>query len=1453
MPGKTIPFRLYAQILIFSGLVALGALILWPVQQAVYGGLINIRDDLLSRVEGQIGRKIRYSSISPSFLGSFDVRNVRIVGEDELPVLAMSRFRVVYSLLDLVRGRTSSIRSVQVESPVIDFVFERDNDLLELFETGGSGREDSLPPIAEMLPEKLLVRVRNGKFIIQTSDDQFELDAVNINAEITGKRIILDGRWTGGITVARLIGTPVNIQLGMRITGSCGIDFHDGEGIFSVPAITGDAISVSPISFGFLMQDERINLWKMPDALPLDITVQYGMQERTVDAQVNIRNFMLREYLSFHGGLEKARPVLDIAGSGTASLMRNADGDLGYSVSMAGAALADSSSSFEIRAAGDEKKIQIDTFRLSMPGFANTLSFFYGDVGFSGAVGLSPIAPSGILSFADFSLSGIENVNADIAVSSGNGEISFFCATMNMGKVELTAFSALLQPAENDLGIAVSAYRFTDVESYDSVRLGRLSMEGSLDSANRRLEASLMLDSFSAGDLADMALPFTAIPSLPVIFDAMFRDTSITTELFFSTDFVHILYNAPRFVFASGTSRPFMGLVSLSGTDNRLDLSEGRFIWGEEALLIACTAEFPDNNDINFSVNANYRDLGYLIRGSIHEGKSVDISGSYGLSVALASSGAGGSYSGFIRADNFPVPFIGRPALLSCSAPIRYDSASSWSMNLERFELVNIASRVGLAQLRIAGSANQNGISFPVLNYRDSLGTLGGMADVSWTGDYSSIIGAFSINEGGETYRAEASYENRHMELSVSGSSMRLDRLFGNLNNTVADGDIHVGWDSIDSFRVEFNLSSVSGRVLDQEFTASARATLDADEFVITGLDYAVAGIKGTIPEFSVSGAGGTARAGAELKGEIGGRKLEGSLALSADFRPIRSWLQIGDMLRSFSGAVNFNGFKYGSMQEAQSFGFAFSRSGGELSLSGGPRNMLRLQMNDDGNFYAGLSSPFPVRGTVVGSVRHNTINARCGDLYVDLGGLFEVLPESPDIFLIGGYANGSVDVRGSLADPEFYGHMRGTSLRMRIPQFLPHDLRPIPFNVAIEGNEARFGPVSVAVGSGAGTAEGWFRFDRWIPNIFSLDIRVGRENPIPYQFAQGGFTAKGDATGRMKISMENLHIDVSGELVVNNSELGINSDELIMEEGADFYQDIKIPFTVDLAITTGPVVEFLYPSSMFPIIRATPDIGTKMYVTADSMAQQFSLTSDVRIRSGEIFYFERSFYIRSGTMIFRENERYFEPRLTARAEVRDRTDEGPVTISMIVDNAPLFDFTARFESTPSLSQMEIFALMGQGITGSQVDDAGVYQRAFVSSTVDFFAQFIFIRQLEQMVRNYMRLDMFSVRTQVLQNTIFLATGLIDTPVDRIGVGNYFDNTTIFGGKYIGQDMFVQGMLTMNYDANRTDWGGLTLRPDIGVELRNPLFSIRWDFTPEHPENWYVNDTSITINWGWSF
>jgi hypothetical protein len=299
----------------------------------------------------------------------------------------------------------------------------------------------------------------------------------------------------------------------------------------------------------------------------------------------------------------------------------------------------------------------------------------------------------------------------------------------------------------------------------------------------------------------------------------------------------------------------------------------------------------------------------------------------------------------------------------------------------------------------------------------------------------------------------------------------------------------------------------------------------------------------------------------------------------------------------------------------------------------------------------------------------------------------------------------------------------------------------------------------------------------------------------------------------------------------------------------------------VDLRITTGPKVEFVYPSRDFPVIRANIDAGTGIGITADTQSGRFTVEGDVDIRSGEIFYFQRSFYIKEGMLSFNESDIRFDPQISARAEARDRTADGAVTISMIVDSSSLVSFTPRFESNPSLSQFEILSLLGQNVTGaSSSEDPNESIREMMMAGGDFLTQFYAVRRVERMVRDFLHMDMFSIRTQVLQNMLFLATGLQE-PVDRIGFGNYvFDNTTVFLGKYFGPDVFGQAMFSFRYDENRTTFGefspygftlgaGLSLEADLGLEISGPLFDIQFNIAPRYMDPRIVEGVSVTLLW----
>jgi hypothetical protein len=1526
------PFRAVFQVLVFSGLVGLTVFALRPVHRAIQDGIRHIRDDLIGRVEDAVGRRIRYASISPSILGAFDIRSVRILGKDEnsADLLSVSRIRVSYSFLDLIRnarGGARSIRSIFIDRPRIELDTVWDRDLIDfLFPAADSPVSRS--GLAELLPERALVSIRDGRCLIQNRRDLFRLEGVNLDARTTDKRISLDGRCVVSVSGV-VFGESLGARINARISGDCGADLGEGRATIFIASVTGDRFRARSLAFDCTLRDQKLSLQKLNDQMPFDFSLDYGIAGGGLAAWLACDGFTPVDLLTLSGTWKTGNRWLSLAYSGAVSFEYGAGGILGYRIDLAGerpleepaapslavvvpAALSseaapDPSSeampshngSFMIRAAGDENLARIEEFRLSAPYPAGQ-GLFQGNAGFRGTIGLRPFAPNGALSLENLSLTGDAGLSAGLSVSTRGREIRLAGKTVTIAAgtapegrpvLALNGLDISLVSSGGDLDFVVSARRPGDGDSYHGRKDGFFSLEGALNYAPQRLEASLLLDSFSAGDLVDMARPFVREPRLPAVTGDILRNVTVNTEIFFSTDFRKLLYNAPRVEMALDPLSPGggpSGVISLSGTDKRFELSESRLVWGENTALISGRADYSNPMDVVFSVTANYRDISYHAEGRLLDRNQLSVSGSHGFRAYIAPGGAG-AWSGHIEGKEIPVSIRGLPAHLNMYAELGYYSADFWSLELDTFEVTDIAGPAGPGYLHVTGGVNQSGAHFPLIYYRDNIGPLTGRVDASWrktpvggkngtpdTAYFAGFEGTLSMEEaqdslpisgGGESfvrgfplerYAAGVSFADGNLNLSFSGSRMRLDRVFAGTSNATADGKFTVTWNREQSYRADLSLDSLSARFQGREFGASARAALDRDAFSIQDLRVTFAGIEGFMPLLRVSRAEGRAETGADFRGDIGKGRLEGSLTANVAFAPAASWMSINSAFRSFEGLVRVEQIRYADVGSSGPFDIVFSRNDGNFLVQGGPQNMLRLRLDQDGTFYAGLSGPFPIRGSFSGMVDKNTIDARCPDLYVDLAGLWRLLPPVPGFVLAGGYVSAELDIRGPLTDPEFFGFAKGTSVSIQVPHYVTRDIRPVPFTVVIEGNEMRFGPVPAMVGAGAGSVTGEFRFDRWIPNVFTINIAVPRATPIPFGFNLTGFLATGDISGKLRLSMADAVFDITGDLLANNTEISLNTDEIARVRDSDIFAGAAHPVTLDMKITTGPTVEFLWPNSNFPILRANPAMGTVVRVTTNTVARQFSLTSDVKIRGGEIFYFERSFYIRSGSLSFKENESQFDPRLTVRAEIRDRSENGPVIISMVVDNAPLLTFTPRFESNPSLSQTEIVSLLGQSLTGSPADEStgqvGSMQRALLSSTSDFLAQFGVVRRLERQIRDFLRLDMFSIRTHVLQNAFFSATGLGQDPVDRNGqVGNYFDNTTVFLGKYIGPDMFIQSMLSLRYDENQITAGGLRFEPEIGVELQNPLFSIRWDFVPAHPENWYVNDNSVTLTWRKSF
>ncbi|MDR0511968.1 MAG: translocation/assembly module TamB [Treponema sp.] len=1452
------------RVLIFVALISGTALALRPLQTGLIQRMEAGRDNFFSQAEQYLGHRIQYGSIGPSIFGSLDVRDVRVLREDDSVLLSISRLRLSYSFWRLLRGNVlDSFHAARIHRLILDLDSEKDADIIQRFAlatdglNGVQGRrngvfangalanagaydglENDVSGFLQLFPENFSLAISSGQLGISTPVGDFVVKGLDFDAQTQAAQLGFQGSWN--VTTALNGDFGFETEMSMRVSGVYFSCVDEGSATVAIPSFFGDNFSFNPLAFNFSFANGKLQAQNVPGSLhhsnPAVITLVYDVTEGSFSGDFTSENFPLSDLLSFSGDWAGFNNALDLLVSGNAHFAFLSDGSPVYSLDFQASFPGNSPIYLNFQALGHSNYIEIQTLQASSAD---------GSLCFQGGVDLYNLAPHGNLELVNFGTSGTGGISGNFAISSEDRSV------IRLSGENLSARNAAISLLDAVMYREEDGFAFTVFVG--SERGGTMRIDGSSDANPSQFRTVISLYDFPASDVLEFSEPFFRIPVVPFVSFSAAQNVYLTADVFFAAYDEHFIYNVPDFLITQrGRDYDTKAHLSFSGSERRFDLSLGEVNWCYGSLTFLASADFSNPDDISFAMSTTHSDLTYFFQGTIENRRSVNVVGSYDFNIALNADDAG-VFRGYVSGEHIPFPSGNRIAFLSFLFDATIASASSWQVGIQQFDITNLVTPGSpFSALSLTGVANERGIEIPEITFDDGRGVLEGTLFANW--ENTSFI-RFRADMHGynsyESYVLTGSVYDRLLELDFLGTQMQLLRV--SPHNAVASGSLNLAWESVESFTLEADLASLTLRRGIETVNAQASARADQDTFMLHDINVFHAGLGASIPYFTVSRETSSVQAQGVIQGSIHRRPLDLSFSIASNFNSTQSWLDVIRNIQYAEGFLDFDTARYHNIVAEEPFRFAFSahrrETGFSVSVSGGPQNMLRVRHDSgDGAFFAALSYPSPVRGSITGMINSNYIDVSTPNLFVDMASLWRFIPPDTPVEFPVGIVTANVRIAGPIGDPGFYGVARGTGVHVIVPDFIPQPIRPAPVTFILEGNEMTFGPVGTAVGRGGGVASAWFLFDRWVPNVLSIDINVPWDTPIPYGFNIEGFIAEGLASGRLTLALEDQLFSVSGDLTAHNTEISFDGREMDsgfepFDEGENF---------IDLTIRMGRRVEFFWPSVSFPFLQATADMGSSIHVISDSASGRFSLQGDVGLRTGELFYLERNFHLREGMLFFDENEHEFDPRISARAEIRDVADVGPVTISMIIDYAPLLSFIPRFESTPPLSPIEIFSLLGQ-----TTRDGEAPANLAATAALDTFAQFVINRRIQQWARDVFGLDMFSVRTQFFQNMVMQAAGAQPlgggTRDGQYRLGNFFDNTTVFMGRYFGGAFFAQAMLSIRYDEDRLSTGGLLLEPELGFEMRNPLFDIRFSMIPLHPENWFIDDISLSLLWRRTF
>lgn len=487
------------------------------------------------------------------------------------------------------------------------------------------------------------------------------------------------------------------------------------------------------------------------------------------------------------------------------------------------------------------------------------------------------------------------------------------------------------------------------------------------------------------------------------------------------------------------------------------------------------------------------------------------------------------------------------------------------------------------------------------------------------------------------------------------------------------------------------------------------------------------------------------------------------------------------------------------------------------------------------------------------------TINVDVSSLFIPLK-LINVFVDMVSVPFQGGEATGSFRIlKDSSSDLGLYGTLYANNVSARVFWVPDTEFRVSNAIISLDGLQFHSPKQRLEILSLEDNTRGYGTFsamaDLSSGFIYDLDIDLQDATmplwvPVPavrldFHADIGGTTHIGsDGTGYLK-----------GNVTSSNMMADFNLDLATVPQ---WYLENDVPTDYDFTVTFLKNNVFAYPSSENPILDVTINEGDTIRAGYYTSARDFFVEGDVSLQSGQIYYFQKDFVVTEGKLSF--NRDYLNSNgalqigLDLRARMRDYDQNGnKVDIYLNLQNSSLDSIEPFFTSVPSLPENEILELLGQSILPSSAFQAPSLSSvaSLTVAAAEAIGKLGIIQTgqaslgLQSIIGQSLGLDVFSIRTSLLQNIVIDALPGSVFSSDLSSIAKYLDGTSIYVGKNITEDLFLQGTISLKADpdaGNNAAFGGF-LSNDLRLDLE---FSLDWD-TPLAVFSFFTQPQELSI------
>lgn len=506
------------------------------------------------------------------------------------------------------------------------------------------------------------------------------------------------------------------------------------------------------------------------------------------------------------------------------------------------------------------------------------------------------------------------------------------------------------------------------------------------------------------------------------------------------------------------------------------------------------------------------------------------------------------------------------------------------------------------------------------------------------------------------------------------------------------------------------------------------------------------------------------------------------------------------------------------------------------------------------GELAASLNSIDNLSFTAAGVINENQTDIRISNLKGNAANIFSYMDFDKYFIISEGIAHGDVRISRSLKDPDFSGNVTVDVAEVVLPLVVPYKITASNVKGLIHNNQLDILDSIYYVKNSKKAKMNFFIYmNKWKLDHIDGFIKSEGKDRIPAKIDMGYFLATGDVGVDLSLFYEIGYFELNGLVHTDKVKLASSVNKVTSYEMGKVKLYKK--FNVDVMLDSHASFDF------DPLLRCIFVPNSKIHVDVDQRTAWYSIDGTVKIKSGDISYLNRNFFIKSGALQFVPGD-LRDTRLTVSAETRERDSRNQnVRIIMDIEDQKILeektDFETRdtfttenantekkgrkkkknsknveteekqeskskyeiaiepkFSSIPMKSENEIIQMLG-GIVIADVNVSKNVAGSLAGTAGDYYVQSTVGRKIENTLREGLNFDIFSVRTNVIQNFVSEVSG------DEMKASNLLDNSTVYIGKYLGDSIYLDGMLQVSSD----DFGfnSLKWKPEIGLELELPV------------------------------